>query len=101
MNVCVNLKCLININDRKFLRKLLLYILIQKITFLISIREIDKKSIKINNYIIVKLAFYNKLNDVYIKRIVTIEIHIIDDFAINFFLNNDVLYSKKINFNLD
>lgn len=101
MNVCVNLKRPININNREFLHKLLSHISIQKITFLISIREIDEKIIKINDYMIIKLTFHDKLKNVFVKRIVTIEIYIIDNFVVNLLLDNDVLYLKKINLDLD
>jgi len=77
------------------------HIFVQKMAFSILVREIDDKIIKIDNYIIVKFAFYDKLNDAFVKKVVTIEIHIIDDFAINLFLDNDVLCLKKIDFHLN
>ncbi len=58
-------------------------------------RKIDNKIVKTNKYIIIKFVFYDKLNNIYVKKIVIIKIHIINDFAINLLLNNDVLCLKK------
>jgi hypothetical protein len=58
-------------------------------------RKIDNKIVKTNKYIIIKFVFYDKLNNIYVKKIVIIKIYIINDFAINLLLNNDVLCLKK------
>jgi len=63
--------------------------------FLILMRKIDNKIVKTNKYIIIKFVFYDKLNNIYVKKIVIIKIYIINDFAINLLLNNDVLCLKK------
>lgn len=101
MNVCVDLKCSISMSDREFLRKLLLHISIQKITSSILIREIDEKIIKIDDYMIVKLIFHDKLNDVFVKRVIIVEIHIINDFVVNLLLDNDVLCLEKMSFDFN
>lgn len=58
-------------------------------------RKIDNKIVKTNKYIIIKFVFYDKLNNIYVKKIVIIKIYVINDFAINLLLNNDVLCLKK------
>jgi len=63
--------------------------------FLILMRKIDNKIVKTNKYIIIKFVFYDKLNNIYVKKIVIIKIYVINDFAINLLLNNDVLCLKK------
>ena len=65
-----------------------------------SIRDVKKKIVKINEFVIVKLYFDDTLIDQIVTRIIEIKIHFINDFAINLLLDNDVLYFQNIIVNL-
>lgn len=82
------------------MRKLLPHTPIQKMASPVPIREVGGKIIKTDDYMIVKLAFHDKLKDTFVKGVVTTEIHIIDDFAANLLLGNDVLCPKKMSLDL-
>jgi len=69
---------------------------VQKIAFAIFVREIDKKIVKSNKFIIIKLFFNNIVIKQFVKSIVIVEIYIIDNFETNFLVNNNILISKDI-----
>ena len=50
--------------DRQFLLKHFSNVIIDKMTSLILIREVDDKIVKIDEFIIIKLYFDDELNDV-------------------------------------
>lgn len=72
----------------------------QKIIFAILVRNIDKKIIKNNKFVIVKLYFSNKINRQSIKEIVIAKIYIINNFEANLSVDNNILIFKSISINL-
>ena len=77
----------------------------QKLTFLISMREIKNKIVKFNKYIKVKILFNNVLinkdidNAQLIIEIINVKIYFINDFVANLLLNNNVIFSQNIKIN--
>ena len=65
-----------------------------------SIRDVNEKIVKIDEFVIVKLYFDDTLIDQIITSAMKIKIHFIDDFAINLLLDNDILYFQNIIVNL-
>ena len=55
-------------------------------------REIDDKIIKTNEFAIVKFYFDKKLIEQLAIDVVSIKIHVINNFVVNLLLDNDVLY---------
>ena len=65
-----------------------------------SIRDVNEKIVKIDEFVIVKLYFDDTLIDQIVTSVMKIKIHFIDDFAINLLLDNDILCSQNIIVNL-
>ena len=100
VDICDDIDCSIIITKRQFVREYLFDVSIQKMTSFVSIRDVKKKIVKINEFVIVKLYFDDTLIDQIVTRIIEIKIHFINDFAINLLLDNDVLYFQNIIVNL-
>ena len=100
IDICVNIECSIIMTKRQFVREHLSKISIQKMTSFVSIRNVNKKIVKIDKFVIVKLYFNDTLIDQIVTSVMKIEIHFIDDFAINLLFDNDVLYFQNIIMNL-
>ena len=83
--------------DRSFLRNILSNHLIQRMTTVISVREISENVIKSDEFIIIKITFKEVDNKKHsIKKIVIAKLHVIDDFGVNLLIKNDILISKDI-----
>ena len=100
VDICVDIDCSIIMIKRQFVREHLFDVSIQKMTSFVSIRDIKRKIVKIDEFVIVKLYFDDTLIDQIVTRTIEIKIYFIDDFAINLLLDNDVLYSQNIIMNL-
>ncbi len=72
----------------------------QKITFSIFVRKIDRKIVKNNKFIIIKLFFNNIVVKQFVKSIIIIKVYIIDNFETNFLVDNNILISKNISIDL-
>ena len=95
-DICVNFNNLVFIIEREFLDKLLLNYLIQKIAFAIFVCRISEKIVKSNEFIVIKLFFNNVVIDRFVRDIVIVEIHIIDNFEANLLIDNNVLILEDI-----
>jgi len=73
---------------------------VQKITFSIFVRKIDRKIVKNNKFIIIKLFFNNIVVKQFVKSIIIIKVYIIDNFETNFLVDNNILISKNISIDL-
>ena len=84
--------------------KQLLNIFIQKLVSLISIRKIKNNIIKSNEFIKTKIFFNNilinkNINNTLITKIIKVKIYIIDNFAVNLLINNNIIYLQNIKLN--
>lgn len=72
----------------------------QKLVLLISIRKVSDKIIKSDKYVVAKLLFDRLLDDNLTIAILSMKVHLIDNFLANLLLNNDILSSQNIIINL-
>ena len=105
IHICVDIENFIIIKRRRFIVEQLSNIAMQKLTFLISVRKIENKIVKFNEYIKVKILFNNVLNNKNIDNaqsiieIINMKIYFIDDFVVNLLLNNNVIFSQNMKIN--
>ena len=67
----------------------------------ISMRKINESVIKNNKFITIKIAFENLNKKHSIKNVITMKLHVINDFNVNLLIKNNVLISKNIIVNLN
>ena len=84
-----------------FKKKTIFNFIIKKMTSLISIQKIDTKIIKTNEFVFFKMFFEKTIQNTFTTAIVIMKIHVVDDFKIKFFIENDVLISQNMTFNLN
>ena len=83
--------------DRKFLIQLLFNVFVQKLASSISVRSVNDKIVKSNEFMFVSMTFDEMLKSKHkIIDVIEIEMHFIDDFATNMLFANDVIYSQNI-----
>ena len=83
--------------DRKFLTQLLFNVSMQKLTSFISVRDVKDRIVKSDEYMLVSMSFDEMFKFEHaIIDVIEIEMHFIDDFAINMLFVNDVIYSQNI-----
>ena len=61
--ICVNLKCIISLINKKFLKEILLNVLIKKIKMSINIKDIDIFKHIINDYYLLDLYIFDIFNN--------------------------------------
>ena len=106
IDVCVNSNNFMTMNDKRFFVQQLSNAIIQKLTFFVSMQEVKDKIIKFDEFVKAKMFFddtlNNKLTNTFqlVIEVIDVEIHVINDFAANLLLSNDVIYfqNMKINF---
>ena len=100
IKICIDIDCSITMIERKFFIQLLFDVSIQKLTSSISVRDVEEKIVKSDEYMLVKMSFDDTFKSKqFVIDVIKIEIHFIDDFAVNLLLTNDVIYSKNIKIN--
>ena len=97
IKICIDIDCFVTMIDRKFLTQLLSNVSMQKLISFISVRDVEDKIVKSNEYMFVNMSF----DDLFKSKQTTIDVietkmHFIDDFAVNMLLANDVIYSQNI-----
>ena len=99
IDACVNSDNLITMNGRKFLVQQLSNAIIQKLTSFVSVRRVKNKIIKFDEFVKARMFFDDTLNSKFTStfqsaiEVIDVEIHVINDFAANLLLSNDVIYS--------
>ena len=102
-NVCIDIDCFVTLKNRKFMtQQLNENMKIQQLISSLSIREMSDKLIKINDFVMIHL-FVTDINDVdeVITIVVSVEIHLIDDFKTNMLVDVNVLKSQRMIVNFD
>ena len=100
IKICIDIDCSVTMIERKFFTQLLFDVSIQKLILSISMRDVEKKIVKSNEYMLIKMSFDDTFkSEQFVIDVIKIEIHFIDDFAINLLLANDVIYSENIKIN--
>ena len=97
IKICIDIDCSVTMTERKFFTQLLFDVSIQKLISSISMRNVEGKIVKSNEYMLIKMSFDDTFKSKqFVIDVIRIEIHFIDDFAVNLLLVNDVIYSKNI-----
>ena len=100
IKICIDTDCSVIMTDRKFLTQLLFDVFVQKLASSISMRDVNDKIVKSDQFMLVNMTFDEVLKS---KRettdVIEIEMHFIVDFATNMLLANDVIYSQDIKIN--
>ena len=105
IHICVDIKNFIIMKGRRFIVEQLLDVAVQKLTFSMSVREVEGKIVKFDEYIKVKISFDDVLNNKntdsaqLIIEIIDMKIYFIDDFVVNLLLNNNVIFSQDMKIN--
>ena len=74
----------------------------QQLIFFISIREVNDKLIKINDFILINLYIIDvDLIDKFIIIVITTKIHLMNDFNVNMFIDVNVFKFQKMTLNFD
>ena len=97
IKIYIDIDCFVTMTDRKFFTQLLSNVSMQKLVSSIFVRDVNDKIVKSNEFMFVSMTFDEMLKS---KRetidVIEIEMHFIDDFAINMLFANDVIYSQNI-----
>ena len=102
IKICIDIDCFVIIIDRKFFIQLLFNVFVQKLISFISVRNVNDKIVKSNEFMLVNMTFDEMFKSKHkIIDVIEIEMHFIDDFAINILLVNDVIYSQNIKINFE
>ena len=102
IKICIDIDCSVIMIDRKFLTQLLFNVFVQKLTSFISVRNVNDKIVKSNEFMLVNMTFDEVLKSKHaITDVIEVEMHLIDDFAANMLLANDVIYSQNIKINFE
>ena len=97
IKICIDTDCSVTMIDRKFFTQLLSDVFVQKLVSFISVRDVKSKIVKSDEFMLVNMTFDNVLkSEREIIGVIEVEMHFIDDFAINMLLANDVIYSQNI-----
>ena len=97
IKICIDIDCFITMIDRKFLTQLLSNVSVQKLTSSISVRDVNDKIVKSDEFMLVNMTFDEMLKSKHATTdVIEVEMHFIDDFATNMLLANDVIYSQDI-----
>ena len=104
INICVDIDNSIIIKKRKFLVEQLSNVVVHKLSSFVSIREVKDKIIKFDEYVKIQMFFDDVLKSKNIVvtsaiEVIDVKIHVIDDFVVNFLLNNDVIYFQDMKIN--
>ena len=100
-NDVLNSECQISMRDREFIKKQISDVVYHKLSSLISIREVKRKTVMSFEWIFAKLMFEKALNDVLVLTIITIEIHIIEILKTNLLIVIDVLVLEQMIINFE
>ena len=102
IKICIDIDCSVTMIDRKFLTQLLSNVSVQKLTSSIFVRNVNDKIVKSDEFMLINMTFERMFKS---KRetidVIEVEMHFIDDFAINMLLANDVIYSQDIKINFE
>ena len=102
IKICIDIDCFVTMIDRKFLTQLLFNVSVQKLTSSISVRDVNDKIVKSDEFMLVSMTFDEVLKSKHaITDVIEVEMHLIDDFAANMLLANDVIYSQNIKINFE
>ena len=83
--------------DRKFLTQLLFNVSVQKLASSIFVRDVNDKIVKSDEFMLVDMTFDEVLKSKHATiDVIEAKMHLIDDFAANMLLANDVIYSQNI-----
>ena len=97
IKICIDIDCSVIMIDRKFLTQLLSNVFVQKLASSIFMRDVSDKIVKSDEFMLVSMTFDEVLKSKHaIIDVIEVEMHLIDDFAINMLLANDVIYSQDI-----
>ena len=95
--ICIDIECSVTMIDRKFFTQLLSNVSVQKLTSSISVRDVENKIVKSDEYMFVSMSFDDLLKSEQTAiGVIETKMHFIDDFATNMLLANDVIYSQDI-----
>ena len=81
-------------------------VIVHKLIFFVSIKEIKNKIVKFDEFVKTKMFFDdiidNKIISIIqsITNIINVKIHVINNFVVNLLLNNNVIYSQNMKLNL-
>ena len=99
--IYVNLGYTISLINRKFLKKILLHIIIKKIKVSINVRDIGAVRYVIDKYYLINLYIpgvtYRKKSITYIRR----EVYIVDDLKVKILIRVDILSPERISIDIN
>ena len=97
IKICIDTDCSVTMIDRKFLTQLLSNVSVQKLASSISVRDVSDKIVKSDEFMLVSMTFDEVLKSEHATiDVIEAKMHLIDDFAANMLLANDVIYSQDI-----
>ena len=97
IKICIDTDCSVTMIDRKFLTQLLSNVSVQKLASSISVRDVNDKIVKSDEFMLVNMTFDEVLKSKHATTdVIEAKMHLIDDFAANMLLANDVIYSQDI-----
>ena len=102
IKICIDTDCSVTMIDRKFLTQLLSNVSVQKLASSISVRDVSDKIVKSDEFMLVSMTFDEVLKSEHATiDVIEAKMHLIDDFAVNILLTNDVIYSQDIKINFE
>lgn len=78
-NDCLNFDCFIILDDCVFVKKYLENVLVQKLAFLLFVREITNKIIRTSKYVLAYICINKTKNNQDIVIRMFVEIHLVND----------------------
>ena len=102
IKICIDTGCSVTMVDRKFFTQLLFDVFVQKLASSISVRNVNGKIVKSDEFMLVSMTFDEVFKSEHeITGVIEAKMHFIDDFAANMLFANDVIYSQDIKIDLE
>ena len=99
-SVCLNIRCIMLLINRKFLQKHLFKCFIQKIKNKITVWDIDSWIHKCQKYIWLDLYLFDTLNSKMMMIHIVRNVHLIDNLQTNLLIKMNIIDSEHININI-
>ena len=98
--VSLDSNCDVTLEDRAYLLKHVSDLEIKKITFFISIRDVNNKIVSIDKYAMITIYIKEIVNDMKRSACLTIKVHVINNLKTNILIKTNIITSQEMTMNL-
>jgi hypothetical protein len=97
IQICLDTDCNVILVDRNFIKIHATHYIVRRMTTSLNVRELDINKHETSEYIIAFIYFKEKITQKKVVRdVIERKIHLIDNFKVNMFIDNDILDFERI-----